>query len=93
MAAAFAWADHMIVSMKAAANGLQGDGHPIATRRRNGAQRRLMTALKTLAQITAAEKPKRRMTVTATPAPKQSESSFAGIGGFAEIFNQIGKST
>ncbi len=98
LAVAFAWADHMTVSMNAAANGLQKEGQPIAARRRNGAHRRLMSALKTFAQITAAEKPKRRMTVTATPSPtpKQDESIFAGLagmGGIAEMFKQIGKST
>lgn len=53
-AAAFAWAELMILSAKSAAEGL-GNQSVEATRRRTAAQRRALSAIKTLEQIAALE--------------------------------------
>ncbi len=88
MAGAFAWADFCVVSAGATYNGLQKCGHPMAVRRRNAAHRRLMTALKTLAQIKAAEGKNRRMTVSFTPT--EGKSVFSRIPSMGETMASIG---
>lgn len=56
-AVAFAWGEHWWISTLVAAN---QHSTPAWLRRQSGAHRRLMSSLKTLAQLTAAERPVRR---------------------------------
>jgi hypothetical protein len=86
-AVAIAHAEHWMVTMQAASHGMQQDHYPKSIRKRNAAHKRLMTWLKTLAQITAAEQRKQRMTFNVI---KNRESILAGSGGMAELFAQIG---
>jgi hypothetical protein len=53
-AAAFAWAEHWILTMQAGGAGVRSDS-PESMRRRNAAHKRLMVGLRTLAQIRQAE--------------------------------------
>jgi hypothetical protein len=60
--AAFAAAEHWYLCMHAADVRFHGkQGEPAAVRRRDGAQRRYLAALKTIAQIEAAERRRPRM--------------------------------
>jgi hypothetical protein len=65
---AFASYEHWSVTMQSASSRFLSDLDPRAGRRRNGAHKRLMTALRTFAQIEQAERPKSRMVqVNVTP--------------------------
>ena len=73
---AFAWADHWIVAFSAAGKGLQNHGDSISIKRRNASTRRFTLALKTLAQIEAAE---RRTALKAPPVVDPNENVFVTL--------------
>jgi hypothetical protein len=73
--AALASAEHWYLSMQAGSKGFWTDqGNPVVIRRRNGAQRRFLSALKAFAQIEAAERKRPRM-IDASWRPRQLEQS------------------
>jgi hypothetical protein len=61
-AAVFAWAEHWYVAAMAVTNP-ESTSNSGWARRQDGTHRRLMSSLKTLAQITAAERPVRRVVI------------------------------